>query len=154
MVGEGFLADMLYRLCGSVVDKALGVGVKRKDGEVELPPLFKKRNEVEYSEANGAKIAKAVDAKIADLLKDEADGAEFLEMDLQFTVLGEHEFGEAGSAMVRATTLVDTFLGDVDMAKAYRAVFGLQGMLNAETATRDELVAFAHSKGLGVSAKK
>jgi hypothetical protein len=101
-------------------------------------------------------IEKAVREKIVEL-GEWADGevSDYAELELAFRVTGKHEFGEGGaSAMVMATTLVDTFLGDEAMEAAYRAVFGAQGMKDAETAGREELVSFAHSKGLGIRPTK
>lgn len=150
VISEEGLANILYRVCGSGVDKAFGL----KKGN--------KRTEIVYSVDNAAKVTKAVENKIMELcgVSDEAgftagkDAAEYESLELAFKVTGQHEAGESASAMVRATTLVDTFLADDKMEGAYRTIFGLQGLEDAENADREALIEFAHSKGLGVQPAK
>lgn len=73
------LANIAYRVCGSSVDKALGV---------------KDRKSVEYSEADAERINAAVSAKLSELekkAKDALPGA----LKVSFAVVGQHEFGAA-----------------------------------------------------------
>jgi len=70
------------------------------------------------------------------------------------TSVVKHEGGETASEMVRATTFVDTMLGAPDREEKLRGMFGLLGLADAETATREELVAFAHEKKIGIQPTK
>jgi len=146
VICEEGLANILYRVCGSSVDK--GFGLKKGD----------KRTGIPYSAENAAKVEKLVREKIEELCgmgEDPGeDAAEYMALALEFKITGQHEAGEAGSAMVRATALVDAMLGDEKMEEAYRTIFGLQGLADADNATREQLIEFAHSKGLGVQPPK
>lgn len=66
-----------------------------------------------------------------------------------------HEHGESGaSPMKRATAFVEALLDDPTKASQMRGLFGTLGMENAETADKDALIAFANSKGYGISVPK
>lgn len=119
--------------------QALG-GVKDEDGKSSLPDGFK-REDLEWSDENGAAFATAFEKAL------EGYGT--------FTVsASKYEGSEAASPMKRATTLVDTFLANDDLAKGYRQIFGLQGLENAESATREQLIEFANAHGHGIQPPK
>lgn len=127
LVRQG-LFNINYRVAGSAVDKALGVDPKNGG-----------RRGVDYSEDNSLKVMEAVEATIKKLKLPEG---------VSFEVTGQYEYGEgAGSAMVRATTLVDTFLG-TSMEAGYRAILALPD------GDRDALIAKAHEMGLGIQTSK
>lgn len=126
------LANTSYRVCGSAADKALGAS-----GESGI-----KRNEIEFTSENAAKLEAAVLKKLEDLK---------LLFPVKFKVIGEHEYGEAGSAMLRATTLVDTLLdgGKEEQLRATLAMFGA-----TDKDDRAGLIRIAHKAGLGIQPPK
>ncbi len=137
---QGML-NILYRVSGSYVDKALGVdskkGVSRKD--------------VEYSIDRAETIATAVEEKLSELA--ESEGLE--DLSLVFRVTGQHHFGEGtGSPMARASLFVDSLMAQESSEAQLRTMLGLLGLEDADDATRDEMVAFAHGKGLGMQTPK
>ena len=69
--------------------------------------------------------------------------------DFEVTVT-EHVPTAEASPMVRATALIDTMLANPELEAAYRMAFGVQGLKNADSATRDDLIAFAHESKLGI----
>lgn len=149
-IAQCALADILYRVCGSSADKKLGVvGKKPKEGVTG----YADRKSVSYSEANCAIIAKAVDDKIDELCgkgveKPTADHDAYNVLGLQFSITGQHVFGEVVSAMVMATTLVDAMGKDEAVESAYLTVFDAMGYTGGND--RAKLIEFAHSKGLGI----
>lgn len=145
-IAQCALADILYRVCGSSADKKLGVvGKKPKEGVTG----YADRKSVPYSEANVNTIHDAVFVKIAELEKaTDPEGAAYRTLALQFEITGQHVFGEVVSAMVMASTLVDTMENDADIKAAYETVFMAMGY--SEDGSRTSLIEFAHSKGLGV----
>lgn len=131
-IKEG-LANIAYRVCGSAVDKALGVLPESKGGTG--------RRGIEYSQGSARIIETTVWDKLATLgLKD-----------VGFKIIGEHEYGEAGSAMLRATTLVDTLLdgGKEEQLRATLAMFGA-----TDKDDRAGLIRIAHKAGLGIQPPK
>ena len=139
---EQGLLNILYRVSGSYVDKALGVDKKK---------LGTTRKDDAYSDAEAEVINKAVSDKLTEL---EAElGIETLK--LSFRVTGQYFYGEGGtSPMARASLFVDSLLGNEATEPQLRATLKVLGMEDAETASRDELVKFAHSKGLGIQPAK
>lgn len=170
------LANIAYRVAGSAVDKALGVETgKGKEGRrgvkfagetklvddkgVAIMVVDEDTGEkTEQWVKNQAVIEGTVNAKLKELAaKVDSD----IPTGIEFKVVGEHEYGAgAESAMVRATEFVTALLtapvveGQESGESKLRSMFSFLGMLNAEKATADELVNFAHRKGLGISVKK
>lgn len=137
------LANIAYRVAGSAVDKALGVETgKGKEG----------RRGVKYSDELAKVIEATVGAKLAELSAKADSG---VPTGISFKVVGAHEYGAEGeSAMVRATAFVDALMATPATEAKLRDMVGMLGLADAETATKEELVAFAHGKGLGISVKK
>lgn len=129
LVVEG-LANVGFRVAGSSVDKALKLGENS-------------RKSVVYSDETARAIEAAVAEKLEKLQSAETDP---MPEGISFEVTGEHVFGEAGSAMVRATQFVDLLMA-ADEAKL-REVLGMFDETAAE-ADRDGLIAIAHKAGLG-----
>lgn len=158
IVMEGFEADALYRFCGSSADKKVGVGKKDDDGNLVG---YKNRKDVPYNASNVRIITDAVTAAIAKVVKVE-EGAkatkeqqEYINLNLQFAITGQHVFGETVTPMVRARTLVEASLGNEQLEPLMRMQFKVVGMGDkADTATKDELIEFAHSKGFGLDPRK
>lgn len=136
LVNQG-LANIAYRVCGSAVDKALGVVPESKGG--------KGRRGVAFNDVNRRIVEGTVVTKLAELAKTEPAAA-FIE----FSVTGEHEYGaEGGSPMARASAFVDALLGDSKAEAQLRATLALFDDRAIE-GSRDVLVEIAHSKGLGI----
>lgn len=117
----------------------------KKAGSKVLPDKFE-RDSIKYSEEAGMVFADA----FAGAMKKYGNFS---------VVVTESVGGETETAMVRASNLVDTLLaknakGESKEADLRFMLGSLYGMENNETATRDEMVAFAHGKGLGMSMKK
>lgn len=110
-------------------------GVKGENGKTKLPEGFK-RNSIEYSDDAALTMQGAVE----EWAKGIFDG--------DFTVaVTKYEGAEEASPMKRATALVESFLG-TEMEAPYRAILGLpQG-------SKEELVAEANKRGLGISVPK
>lgn len=104
-------------------------GEKGENGKAKLPEGFE-RDSVAWSEENGLAFQDAAEKALASLGTFEVS-------------IGENVGGE-GSAMKRATELVDTFIG-TDVEKSYRLILGLPD------GTRDELIKAAHARGLGIT---
>lgn len=145
------LANIAYRVAGSAVDKALGVETgKGKEGRRGVKwdaVIVSGKGDEEIRTPASKVIETTVNDKLA-LLIDVPKG-------ITFKVTGQHEYGAEGeSAMVRATAFVETLMAKQETEAQLRGTLGMLGMADAETATKEELVAFAHSKGLGISTKK
>lgn len=118
-----------------VIDEAGLTYIVQRDG---LSSVYKdllekgaKRNTLDYSSETGAKFASALEKALAPY-------GDFV------VSVEEHVPSEAGaSPMVRATALVDGFLG-TPMEAAYRQILG------SPDGDRDALVALAHKQGLGI----
>jgi hypothetical protein len=96
-------------------------------------------------------ITEAVSEKLIEL--EEAEGLQ--DLALKFRVTGQHFFGEgSGSPMARASLFVDSLMAQESSEAQLRTMLGLLGLDGAEDATRDEMVAFAHGKGLGMQTPK
>lgn len=136
-VKEKILADGLkYALQRDVATKVYialaGVEGKKEDSRV-LPKDFE-RDSVGFTTDNATAFSLEAEKQLAKL------GT--------FSVsVTEYVGGESGSAMVRATNLVDAFLGQ-PTESAYR------GILGGETASREELVELAHAMKLGIDSVK
>lgn len=137
---QGML-NILYRVSGSYVDKAVGVSKKDNIG----------RKDIAFSEALVNTINDAVTEKLSELEDEEG----LNDLNLSFRVTGQHHFGEGtGSPMARASLFVDSLMAQESSEAQLRTMLGLLGLEGAEDATRDEMVAFAHSKGLGMQTPK
>lgn len=127
---------------GQVIDECGITYIGQRDG---LGGFYKgelkkgqKRNELEYSDEAGAKMAASLTESFAPY------------GDITVTV-DQHEPSEGGaSPMVRATALVDAMFASKELEQGYRLAFDAQGLENADSADRDALIAFANSKGLGI----
>lgn len=119
-----------------------------ESGSYKRPAKFE-RNSVAFTQDLAAKVKAAYERTPGKLGKGEEQEA----IDFTITAIVENEQGEA-SAMVRATLFVDSLLGDEESEKGLRMVLGLQGLEDADGASRDELIAFAHKKGLGIQPPK
>lgn len=109
-----------------------GVEGKKEDSKV-LPKDFE-RDSVVFSTDNAAAFSLEAEKQLAKL------GT--------FSVtVTEYVGGESNSSMVRATNLVDAFLGQ-PTESAYR------GILGGETASREELIEAAHAMKLGIDSVK
>lgn len=124
-----------------VVDESGITYIVQRDG---LSAVYKglldkgqKRNTLAFSDETGAKFKTALEKALAGY------------GDFKVEV-SEHVPTAEASPMVRATALIDTMLANADLEQAYRLAFGAQGLKNADSANRDELVAFAHANGLGI----
>lgn len=95
------LANIAYRVCGSSVDKALGV---------------KDRKSVEFSDATGEQINAAVSKKLTEL-EGKAKDALPKELKVSFQITGQHEFGVAESGTKEATAVWTQLQGEKDEAK-------------------------------------
>lgn len=138
------LANVGFRACGSAIRKAL-VG-KAKD--VNGKDVDKKTTtaDIAYSAETAELIRAAAQGKLDELAKGSDTSAALPVM--VYSATGEHEYGEGGaSAMVRATTLVDSFLG-TPLETPYRAV------LACPEGDRDALIAAAHGMKLGIQPEK
>jgi hypothetical protein len=137
-------------VCDSAICRYFRVG----KGTKKLPGVYAKRDDVPYTDANAIDARLAVNKKINLLAEgdDETVGNEdYLMLELDFAITGEYVGAEGGSAMVRATRLVDMMEDDEEIKESYHKIFTLMGMKNVSLADKATLIAFAHSKGLGVS---
>lgn len=107
---------------------------KTKTGKPKLPEGFE-RDSILFNEDNSAAMQLAAEAELAKI------GT--------FSVtVSENRGGEGGGTpMVRATNLVETFLG-TDMEASYRTI------LELPEGTKEELIEAANKMGLGISAPK
>lgn len=80
------IANLCYRTVGSNVDKALGVKSRKNGGDG--------RTALNFSDADGETINKAVSAKLTELEAKEG-GAAMRALKLSFAVTGQHVFGES-----------------------------------------------------------
>lgn len=163
------LANIAYRVAGSAVDKALGVETgKGKEGRrgvkwgQRIPILGKDGKQLTETNDEGAVVGSTNDAKdvitetvntkLAELAGKADSG---VPKGITFSILGQHEYGAEGeSAMVRATAFVDALMATPETEAKLRDMVGMLGLADADTATKEELVSFAHGKGLGISVKK
>lgn len=163
------LANIAYRVAGSAVDKALGVETgKGKEGrrgvkfDAIVKIVDKDGNPVREVNAEGVAVRKeqfardiieeTVNQKLQELGKKEGSD---VPAGITFRITGQHEYGAEGeSAMVRASAFVDALQSSPASRENMVTMFLTLGLEKAETASRDELIAFAHGKGLGISAKK
>lgn len=108
-------------------------GEKNKNGNLQLPKGFE-RDSIEFNPDNAAAMELAATEELKKLG--------------EFTVsVEENVGGETASPMKRATALVESFLG-TEMEVPYRSILGLpQG-------SKEELVAEANKRGLGISVPK
>lgn len=113
------LANIAYRICGSSVDKALGV---------------KDRKALNYSAETGNQIDVAVNKKLVEL---EGKDASLKALGITFHVTGQHEFGAEGgvSSRVIATAVWTQMqsLPDAQFAVA-RMIYGVPEEYTDETA--------------------
>lgn len=124
-----------------VIDESGMTYIVQRDG---LSSVYKglldkgqKRNELAFSEETASKFSEALKKAVAPYGN--------------FTVaIEEHVPTAEASPMVRATTLIDFALSNAEVEKAYRLGFGAQGLKDAATASREDLIAFAHANGLGM----
>lgn len=108
-------------------------GVENDKGKKSLPAGFE-REDLEFSPEN-------LDAMCAAM-------SEALKPYGEFSVSGSEHVKGAATAMTRATQFVDSLLG-TDGETAFRQLIGVLG--GDSKADRDELIKFAHEKGLGKS---
>lgn len=94
------LGNLQYRMCGSRVDKALGV--KTKEGR-----KYEKRVEVPYSVENAKKVSDAVEAALADLAK---ETPLVKELNISFRITGQHEFGASDDKPTKEATATWTHM--------------------------------------------
>lgn len=141
------LLKALYGSPASAAEKAVAadgkltgkVWAKNKKGEPERPKEFK-RNYIPFSEETAMALAEAFGTTTT---------VDSVPITFAVTDVVEH-VSDTGSAMKRATAIVDTLLGgNEDAQKQLRGLVTVLGMTNGATATREELITFAHSKGLG-----
>lgn len=131
------LTNSLFRHGGSAGEKGLvAAGFATKDD---------KRSEIVYSDEAARALEAAINGAFDKARTAAKEKGETPLPVMVVEVTGEHVYGETQSAMVRATNMVDAFLG-TDLEVGYRAILG--------DGTREELITKAHSMGLGVTASK
>lgn len=137
------LASLGYRGGASVINKALDV---------------ESNSAAEYSDESAATVAKALEdwAEKGAGFKVDGDNANPLGAGFTLSVNAtRHEHGESGaSPMKRATAFVEAALGAPEQEAQMRGLFGAMGLADAGAADKDALIAFANSKGLGISVPK
>lgn len=123
------LANLAYRVCGSSVDKALGV---------------KDRKAVEFSEETSEQINAAVSKKITEL--EGKDGEKGLPKSLRvsFQITGKHEFGAADSGATKEATEVWTKLQGEKDAEKFAAILAKLG-LDVDYTDEQAIVAVARA---------
>lgn len=137
-------------VCDSAICRHFRVG----KGTKKRPGVFAKREDVPFNTENAEQAGVAVMEKIFDLKngsEDEAGDPDYEMLALKFTITGEHQYGEGGTAMVRATRLVDMMEDNDEIKASYEKIFTLMGMKDVALADKATLIAFAHGKGLGAS---
>lgn len=120
------LGNLQYRMCGSRVDKALGVKTKENR-------KYEKRVEVPYSAANSAIIEKAVREALDELAESEASVAK---LGITFRITGQHEYGSTDDKPTKEATALWTAIQALPEAKFNEKlkVLGLDADYTDETA--------------------
>lgn len=143
MLEDGFL-QTLQRVPSSRAEKHVAGGdwPKNKKGEPERPKDFK-RNSIPYSDETALELAEGFGTSVN-------IGTTEAPLPLKFAIVNvvEHDSGTAVS-MKRATALVDAAWEKEDDRKVLFSLLKMLGMQDAEKSTREQAIAFAHSKGLG-----
>lgn len=151
MIVQKFAAASVQTdICDRAVKQAFKVGKGKKD-------VLKSILDIEYTEGNSRKCESAVEAYVAKMVDgtDEEDGdVEIAALNITYKVVGQYIRDEAGSQMVRATTLVDTLAANPEVKASFKPMFEMMGMEGFDEASRTQLIEFAHSKGLGIQPAK
>jgi hypothetical protein len=139
IIAEG-IASLAYRGGASMLNVLLGVESNSK---------------VDYSPEKGEQVAKALAGWFAAACPNKKGTVTKLSAGLTVEVqVARYTPGEESNAMVRATTFVESLMVDADKAKSLRMLLGLQGLENADKASKDDMIGFCHKNGIGISATK
>lgn len=117
-----------------------------KKGGLIRPDGFE-RSSIPFTQENANRVAQGFGTSVK---MDEGGTLAY-----KVTRVVEHVGGDI-SPMKMATQFVDALLysGKPETAAKLREMLGLFGMAKVEEASRDEMIEFAHAKGLGISTKR
>ncbi len=115
---------------------------KNGRGTPQRPKGFE-RSSIPYSEEVALELQDAFGTSVKI-----GEGENKMDLAYVITSVTENESGSAVS-MKRATALVDLLFSTDESRKALFDMLTVLGLKNATTASRETLIAFAHSKGLG-----
>lgn len=131
LIENGLRYEVQREVASSVYTEI--AGEPNKEGKKRLPKGFE-RSSLEYDESNAAAFEEAASKALS----------KFGDFTVSVT---KYEGSEAASPMKRATALVDSFIG-TEMEAAYRGILGLP------KGNRDDLIAEANKRGLGIQPPK